>query len=104
DPFGLTRSCIESLHESDSIGRIERPIDHNGSSLKIVGRTQVRKVVFDERIHRGTGPGNLELREILTINLIERRVPGEGLVAAVSTPLPVGCLAPRADRSYRQHQ
>src|SRR5262249_17373956 len=104
---------VESHNESDGILRIEHTVDHDrgGAQVRVassalatlaapaagLGALTAAAALSGVCTRRRTAPGNLQIPDIVSVDLIERRIAREGVIAAKVAPFTRGASALRLD-------
>jgi hypothetical protein len=89
---------MERLGEADAVRAVEHAADHQRRRAEVARKAQLRIALRQAGVDRRTAPQDLHLRDVVPVDLIERRVLGAGGVAVVAAPLAVRRAALRADR------
>ena len=99
DPERAARAGVKRLDESDAVRAVEHAADHQRRRAEVAREAQLWIALQEAGIDCRAAPEQLQLRDVVAVDLIERRVLGAAGVAVVAAPLAVANAVLRADRA-----
>ena len=78
--------AIDRGHQAMRILRVEDAVDHDRRGPQVGARPQVGERAHQPVAHRGSPPHDPQILDVVAVDLIERGIPGEALVAAERPP------------------
>ena len=88
DPDCAARAGVKRLDESDAVRAVEHAADHQWRRAEVAREAQLWIALQEAGIDCRAVPEQLQLRDVVAVDSIERRVLGAAGVAVVAAPLP----------------